>query len=127
MANNKYLAAIGRWGVLLLAALIAGIGGLDKFIHPDFWRDEFLRWGYPAWMSPVTGVLELGGAIAMILPWTRFYGAVLVTGVMAAAFVTRLANGEFGLSVPPLVVVGLAALTAWWSRPNWLQAWIERR
>ncbi len=126
MANTKALSAIGRWGVLLPAALIAGIGGLDKFLRPDFWQDEFVRWGYPAWMSPVAGVLELGGAVAMILPWTRFYGASLLVGVMFSAFVTRLVSGEFGPSIVPLIVVILAATTAWWSRPQWFDNMVRR-
>lgn len=126
MVKEKTLAAIGRWGVLLPPALIAGLGGLVKFTQAESWRDMFVGWGYPAWMSPVTGVLEMAGAMAMFFPVTRFYGSTLVTAVMLAASVTRIIHGEMAEAVVTLFATALAGVTAWWARPAWVRELLDR-
>lgn len=127
MVKEKTLAAIGRWGMLLPPALIAAFAGLAKFTDAENWREMFVGWGYPPWMSPVTGVLEIAGGVAMFVPATRFYGAALVTAVMTVAAVTRLVHGEYAEVVLPAFAVLLAVVTAWWARPDWLDRMVSRQ
>ena len=60
----------------------------------------------------VTGFLEVGGAVLVVIPALSGLGAALLAGVMAGAVVTHvfLIGGNPTL---PLVVLGLNAFVAW--------------
>ncbi|MEA3204141.1 MAG: putative oxidoreductase [Thermoplasmata archaeon] len=78
---------------------------------------QFVAWGYPAWARWVVGSAEVLGAVALLLPRTRFFAAAGLTLLMAGATVTHLRVGEVGYAPFPLVLGLLAATLAWATRP----------
>lgn len=54
----------------------------------------FAHWGYPAWFATVIGVLELLGAIGLLIPKTLRFAIIGLTVIMFGAVYTHLANNE---------------------------------
>jgi uncharacterized membrane protein YphA (DoxX/SURF4 family) len=68
--------------------------------------------GIGQWFRYVTGLLELTGALLIVLPRTKFFGAALLSLVMVGAVLTHL----FILHNPPTapaVLLVLAGVVAW--------------
>lgn len=84
------------------AALLLGDGMVAKFTEI----------GVGQWLRYVTGVLELAGAIGLVLPYLSGLAALGLAGVMAGAVGTELfllANGD---AVLPALLGGLALVVA---------------
>ena len=114
--------AITFWGLSIFVGLAFLASGGLKLLGAKQLAQNFARWGYPAWFLPVVGVIEVVGAIATVLPRTRFYGAALLTGTMVGAVATHLRFGEIAESVPSLVLGVICAILAWGHRPAFLRA-----
>lgn len=98
------------WILLMLEVLSMATAGWGKFEHYDGWRHWFERWGYGAWFSPVIGVVEISGALLLLVPRVASYAAALLIVVMLGAFYT-VTTKESDLSwVDPLVHIGLLAV-----------------
>ncbi len=92
---------------LAILFLIAGV--MNLFPSPELSAD-YARWGYPAWFSRVTGLLELLAALMLLLPAFRMKGILLGGMIAAAALCTLLLNGELAHALAPLLLLaGLAA------------------
>ena len=68
--------------------------GAGKFAAPQRWQALFAGWGYPPWFMILTGTLEIGGSLLLLIPGTAIYGAGLLAAVMAGALYTVLANAS---------------------------------
>ncbi len=111
-------------------AIIPGIiilfGGLAKFTAAEQWEADFVRWGYPASLVPVVGVVEILAAVAILVPRTRFYGAAAVIGTMVVASLTHFIHVEIGRGIFTLAVAGIAGISGWWARPRWFHDMVVR-
>lgn len=85
------LHVIGIWA---LVAAFAG-AGLFNAIGTQGTREDFVRWGYPAWWCRVTGALEIAVAAFAAFAATRVAGLVLGGAVICAATATVLRRREF--------------------------------
>ncbi|OXM58284.1 DoxX family protein [Amycolatopsis thailandensis] len=76
-------------------------------------EQTFAEIGLGQWLRYVTGVLEVGGAIGLLVP--RFGGpsALLLAGIMVGASVTELFILTDGGPVLPLVLLIITATLAW--------------
>ena len=85
---------------------------MTKFLQPDRWQALFIGWGYAPWFSPVVGVLEMLGAIGLLVPRLAFYAAALLVVVMLGALVTLFTHpgGPMGWGATPLVYLVLLSL-----------------
>ena len=73
----------------------------------------FSQVGLGQWFRYVTGIVEMAGAVLVLIPWTVSAGLVLLASTMAGAalihiFVTRHPSN----AIIPLAI--LAALFAFW-------------
>lgn len=112
-------------GLSLLLALAFLASGGSKLANAESaagltFDEQFVAWGYPAWFRFVVGAAEVAGAIALLVPSTRFYAASGLAAVMLGAIVTHLRIGEAAYAPFPLVLALLAATVAWATRPEWL-------
>ena len=94
---------------LLLAAAMATGGGLN-LAGPDFIRQEFRRWGYPAPLRVVVGLAECVSAALLLIPPTRPPGALLALGVLAGVLVTLARDRAWLRCEYPTLLAILAVL-----------------
>ena len=103
-----------RWGASIVVALGIGVAGVTKFTGAARWDTLFLSWGYPPWVMPVVGALEVCGAVMLLVPRTARYGALLLALIMGSALITLLSHpgGPFGWGQTPLAYLVLTAFVA---------------
>jgi len=88
--------------VVVLALVFALVGGMKLLGVPGAVK-EFEMIGFGQWFRYVTGVLEVAGAIGLLIPRYRFWAALLIACIMACATMINI----WILHVP-----GLARVTA---------------
>ncbi|MBE1579912.1 DoxX family protein [Amycolatopsis roodepoortensis] len=76
-------------------------------------EQTFAEIGLGQWLRYVTGVLEVGGAIGLLVPRLGGPSALLLAGVMVGASVTELFILPNGGPVLPLVLLIVCATLAW--------------
>ncbi len=93
--------------------------GWVKFDPDGFWTDAFERWGYPVSLRLLVGLIEVAGAVLLLIPWTTSYGALGLGAVMIGAWVTRFNDGR---------MVDVAWITAYTVALAWIAfEWWEWR
>jgi len=109
---------IGFWVFkILLAIAFVGFGAL-KLIGVPMLVHEFDIIGLGQGFRYVTGVIEVGGAIAMLIPASARFGSVALLCVSVGAFVaqaTRL-HGDVIHTLVLIVATGVLAWLTW--RPH---------
>ncbi len=102
---------------IAMAALFLAIGR-DKFAPTGLWIRVFEQIGWGQWFRYVTGVIQIGGALLLLVPRTAAFGAGLLACTTAGAVVAQIVVFHSIAAIIPgiltgmLVAVGLAA----WSR-----------
>jgi uncharacterized membrane protein len=80
---------------------------------------EFAQIGIGQWFRIVTGIVEVSGAIGLLIPGFRFLAALQIAAVMVGATTVNL----WVLHVPALagltaILMVLALVLAWLRRPQ---------
>ena len=104
--------------VTVLLALVFLAAGGSKLAAPRAHFEHFAHWGYPSWLVYGIGLVEAGGAVLILISAARFYGAALLACAMLGAIFTHIRAGEFTRLPVPIVLLVLAGLVAWFSRPS---------
>ncbi len=112
MNAAKARHVIGWILVVLLAAGYA-LAALGKLTGAA--TEMFAGWGYPAWFATLIGVLELAGALGLLIPRTTRYAVLGLTVIMLGASYTHLANGEGMQVLRPAIFLAVLWLV-WWLR-----------
>lgn len=98
-----------RAATYLLAAIFLA-SGTAKLLALPFEVEAFARWGYPSWFMYLTGILEVAGAIGLLVPRVSALAAFCLAGLMAVAVYTHVVNAEWPMLV---LATGILALAAW--------------
>lgn len=99
---------ISTW--LAIAAFV--VAGANNSLGKEATKEDYVRWGYPAWWCYVTGLLEFVTAALIAVPTTRVAGLILGTAIILVAIATVVRRREFS-HLPPLgVFVALLAAAA---------------
>ncbi len=113
VVRNVGNAALWALQVLLAAYFVhSGVSLLgDDFVG------KFDKIGSGQWLRYVTGVLEIAGALGLLVPRLCGLAAVGLVGVMTGAVVTELfVLADPAGAVLPAVLLVLAAVVAWFRR-----------
>ena len=90
----------------LIALLFLGVGSAKLFGGATMVQ-QFHAFGYPGWFLYVTGILEVLGAVLLLIPRLATLGAVLLACVMVGALVTLLTHGMVAMVALPLILLAL--------------------
>src|ERR1700722_7289824 len=97
------MTKIAGWILAVVLALLFVLVGGMKLIGVPGAGQEFETIGFGQWFRYVTGILEVTGAIGLLMPRYRFWAALLIACIMACATMINI----WILHVP-----GLARVTA---------------
>ncbi len=105
------------WVLILLLATVFLTVGLSKLLGtgPIVFQAAAMH-GFPNWIRVVVGVVEVSGAIALLVPRLSTYGAIGLALLMIPATITQAMSGEPGVYVPIIVFV-LLLTVAWLRNP----------
>lgn len=116
MRQSRVKSAIA-WGLQILLAIFYVVAASGKLIGGPQAIERFRNWGFPDGFYLIIGVLELLGAIGLLIPRVAGYAACGLIVIMIGASLTHLVNGE-GLQVlRPLVFILLLAVIVYLRRP----------
>jgi putative oxidoreductase len=104
------------WGLRILLAAAFGAAGIAKLSGAPQMVQVFDAIGFGQWFRYVTGVVEVGGAVLLLVPATGFLGGLLLTATMAGAVATHLVLIG-GSPAPAIVLALLSAFVTWRLRP----------
>ena len=115
------LQKIGLWLLQIVLALPFLPAGMAKVTsNPGFVR-MFEKLGYPNGFYFVVGVVELAGAVGLLIPPVTPYAAAALMCVMAGATVTHLTVHETSNAIFTSVLFVLLGLAGWVRRPALLR------
>ncbi|MBW1297399.1 DoxX family protein [Aquimarina litoralis] len=93
------------WLLTIICSIIFLLASLGKFRLEGNMYDNFIRWNYNGLTLICVGIIELIGAILLLIPRFRKYGIVLLISIMLGAVFTHFRNfEELGF---PLLPMGL--------------------
>lgn len=99
---------IALWIVQILLAGMFFMAGGHKVAGDPQMVGLFDAIGIGQWFRYVTGVLEIGGGILLLVPRVQAVGAALLTAVMLGAVTTHLFVLHNAPSLPLVLLAGLA-------------------
>ena len=108
-----------KWLLLAIKAFLTlafAAAGLAKLAGVQMMVDEFATVGLGQWFRYVTGLLEIGGAIALWVPGYTAWAAGLLLCVVLGALVAHLTVLGMGTSAGVFVLGPLAAITLYANR-----------
>ncbi len=125
--DRNWVALVMPWLWTVLAVIVAWIfidAAVDKLVGEPAALKPFEEIGMPIWMAYLTGIGEIVAAIALVIPFTRLWGGLLLTFIMIGAGVVNLLNGhpDYLPLNAGLIVASLAL--AWQGLHS---AWVPRR
>ena len=105
--------AVTSWVLVVLFAAAFIMSSLGKLTGTA--TGMFANWGYPAWFATLIGILELAGAVGLLIPKTTRFAVFGLTVIMLGAAFTHLSNNEGVQVVRPLIFM-VALWVVWWLR-----------
>lgn len=99
---------IGAWTLQVVVASAFFAAGAAKLAAVPFMVQLFAQIGIGQWFRGVTGVVEIVGALALVLPRTASLGGLWLGGTMVFAVLTHL----FVLHTSPVPAIVLGVLNA---------------
>ena len=109
------LRVILGWVLCLLLALAFLMAGGIKLLSKPVMVREFEQVGLGQWFRYFTGILEVTGAIGLLVPKFSRWAALLLAVVMVGALVAHL-TVLHSPPTAPLILLALAVLVAWLRR-----------
>jgi uncharacterized membrane protein len=106
---------VAGWILAIFLAVVFA-GGI-KLIGAPAMVQEFAQIGFGQWFRFVTGILEVAGAVGLLLPRFRFWAALLIATIMFCAT---------GINIWVLHVPGLARVTAVLMTLALVVGWLRR-
>lgn len=116
-APTSRFKTIGFWALKIVFALAFIGAGSAKIYGVEAMVAEFDVIGLGQRFRYFTGIVEIAGAILLLVPRTTFYGAALLTAVCIGAFFAQLAvlHGDVIHAIVMAVILGAIA---WFRRKD---------
>lgn len=111
---------IALWVLQIAAAAMLGMAGFAKLTGAPNMVGLFDTLGVGQWFRYLTGVLEVSGAVLLLVPALASVGALVLAFVMLGAIVTHLFVVG-GSPVVPLVLLTVLAIVAYARRERTLR------
>lgn len=104
---------IATWILSGLIALAMIAAGASKLMGAEQQVKGFAAMGYPNGFVYVAGVIEILGAILLLIPKTAVYGVILLGITMMVATLSVLKMGDLAHAPIPFVFVVIIGIIGW--------------
>jgi putative oxidoreductase len=100
---------IRTWAPRLIAAALFLFVGSNKFADRSPWIQIFQQIGFGQWFRYFTGVLQVGGALLVLIPRTFPVGILILACTMAGAMAAWIffLGAPFNAMIPGALLLGL--------------------
>jgi hypothetical protein len=124
-ASGRNWWTIGLWAAQVLLALMFGAAGVMKTFVPLETLGAQMAWvpTFPDWLVRFVGIVEIAGALGMILPavtrilpWLTPLAAVGFAVIQVLAIGLHAMRGETAMTLPINVALLVLALFVAWGR-----------
>jgi uncharacterized membrane protein YphA (DoxX/SURF4 family) len=105
----------GLWVLQIAGAAMFFMAGTSKLTGAESMIQVFAAIGLGQWLRYATGVLEVLGAAALLVPYFAGLGALWLTVVMLAAVIAHLTVLGGNPAIPLALLIGMA-IVAWGRR-----------
>lgn len=112
--ERPWTLTAGLWVLQIAAAGMFLMAGSSKLAGAAEMIGVFDAIGIGQWFRYLTGAIEVGAAVMLLVPRLAFYGAALLVPTMVGAILTHLFI--LGGSATPAIVLLLAVGTIAWVR-----------
>ncbi len=118
-SGSRLVSNILAWMLTIVLAIAFLFAGGVKLANNPQMVQEFAQVGLGQWFRYFTGLLEVSGAIGLLIPRVRHWAALQIATVMVGATIANLTV----LHTPQLailtgILLGLALALAWLRRPQ---------
>jgi putative oxidoreductase len=100
------------WIVSVLLALEFVFSSVPKLLANPIMVDMFNKVGLGLWFMYFTGVLEIVGAVGILIPRFSLQAACLLAIIMLGAIIAQFARIHTG-ALPPIVTLLLTLVVVW--------------
>lgn len=114
-ARSRAVTAV-LWTLQVLLAAVFAFSALAKFTAADAVAESARVMGVGTWFLTAIGVLELAGAVALLVPRLAGLAAVCFTGLMTGAVLTQLVYFAGANWYMPAALLVVSAFVAWQRR-----------
>ncbi len=108
LKSNNRAVTVATWVIAVLLCLAFLGAGAAKLTSQPMMQQEFAGFGYPLWFMFVTGLIEIAGAVLVVIPRTSRIGAGLLICVMVGAIFSHVSHGQAAMIGAPVVLLVLA-------------------
>ncbi|MGH9789304.1 MAG: DoxX family protein [Candidatus Acidiferrales bacterium] len=112
---------VALWVLQVLLAAQFLLAALPKLTNNPGIVERFRQWGYPDHFYMLVGVVEVLGALGLLLPRVAMYGAVALMTIMVGASLTHLVHQEFPRVAYTGTLLVLLALVGYARSPAFLR------
>jgi putative oxidoreductase len=122
MEQKRNADALVVWILSVLLAAAFATTGIAKLTGTEpIGLQAAAMNGFPSWIRTVVGVVEVAGAIAILVPPIAAFAASMLAMLMIPATITQWISGQPGILVPILTLV-LLLIVAWRRNPAAVRA-----
>lgn len=102
---------VALWAVCAVLALLFFVAGAAKFVGTM--NEAFVAWGYTAEFAAMIGILEILGAIGLLVRRAAGWAALGLMVLMLGAIWTLATHGKHVEMITPIVVFVALAFVSW--------------
>jgi uncharacterized membrane protein len=113
--NEKTKLILLTSGAVVLAIVMFGAG---KFVDPAKWIGKFAASGIAEWFVPVSGTLELAGAVGPLIPVLRALAGLGLALFMIGAVATHVVHAAIGMIFVAGAILAGSAAVGWFRLPE---------
>ena len=114
-AEPERLRNAGLWVLQIAGAAMFFMAGTPKLTGAENMIQVFAAVGLGQWLRYFTGILEVVGAVALLVPNFAGLAALWLTAVMVAAVIAHLTVLGGSPAIPLALLIGMA-IVAWGRR-----------
>jgi uncharacterized membrane protein YphA (DoxX/SURF4 family) len=116
--TKQTIGTVGLWVLTALTAAMMAFAGTPKVMGNPQMVEGFAKMGFPTWFLPTIGILEIAGAIGLLIPRLSGLAALGLSVILVGAVGTHFANHDAAHSAPAIVFLVITAGLAYARRES---------